>query len=55
MTAFKSLRRRSAKARGKAIFAGLLYLLGTIGLAVVAFLPLTVDVEVGEYGALTVS
>jgi hypothetical protein len=55
MTAFKSLRRRSAKARGKAIFAGLLYLLGTIGLAVVAFMPLTVDVEVGTYGALTVS
>ncbi len=55
MTAFKSLRRRSNKMRSRAIFAGILFLLGTIGLAVVAFLPLMVDVSVQWYGALTVA
>ncbi len=52
MTELQSLRLRSAKARRKAIFAGILYLIGTVGMAVAAFLPLTVGVEVGEYGAL---
>ncbi len=51
MTEMQSLRLRSAKARRKAIFAGVLYLIGTVGLAVAAFLPLTVGVEVGAYGA----
>ena len=51
MTELQSLRLRSAKARRKAIFAGILYLIGTVGLAVAAFLPLTAGVEVGAYGA----
>lgn len=54
MTAMQSLRMRSKKARGKAIFAGLLYFIGIIGLAVAAFLPLTKDVEVAGYGVFTV-
>ena len=55
MTEMQSLRLRSAKARRKAIFAGVLYLIGTVGLAVAAFLPLTVGVEVGGYGAFGVA
>ena len=55
MTEMQSLRLRSAKARRKAIFAGILYLIGTVGLAVAAFLPLTVGVEVGAYGAFGVA
>ena len=50
----QSLRARSGKARRKAIFAGLLYVLGIIGLAVVAFMPLTKGVEVEGYGVMSV-
>jgi hypothetical protein len=55
MTEMQSLRQRSAKARRKAIFAGILYLIGTVGMAVAAFLPLTVGVEVGSYGAFGIA
>lgn len=55
MTELQSLRLRSAKARRKAIFAGILYLIGTVGLAVAAFLPLTAGVEVGAYGAFGIA
>ena len=55
MTEMQSLRLRSAKARRKAIFAGILYLIGTVGLAVAAFLPLTVGVMVGDYGELGIT
>ncbi len=55
MTEMQSLKMQSAKARRKAIFAGILYLIGTVGLAVAAFLPLTVGVEVGSYGAFGVA
>ena len=55
MTEMQSLRLRSAKARRKAIFAGILYLIGTVGLAVAAFLPLTVGVVVGNYGELGIT
>jgi hypothetical protein len=55
MTEMQSLRQRSAKARRKAIFAGILYLIGTVGMAVAAFLPLTVGVEVGGYGAFGIA
>ncbi|MBQ2740353.1 MAG: hypothetical protein IJF39_01880 [Clostridia bacterium] len=55
MTEMQSLRLRSAKARRKAIFAGILYLIGTVGLAVAAFLPLTVGVVVGSYGELNIT
>ena len=55
MTTMQSLRERSGKARRKAIFAGLLYLIGIIGLAVVAFMPLTNGVEVIGYGVMNVT
>ncbi len=55
MTTMQSLRVRSGKARRKAIFAGLLYVLGIIGLAVVAFMPLTKGVEVKGYGVMSVA
>ena len=54
MAAYK-LTRRSNKMRSRAIFAGILFLLGTIGLAVVAFMPLMVGVSVQWYGELTIS
>ncbi len=55
MTTMQSLRERSGKARRKAIFAGLLYLIGIIGLAAVAFLPLTKGVTVIGYGVMNVT
>ncbi len=41
--------------RSRAIFSGILFVLGTIGLAVMAFMPLMLNVDVQGYGALTVS
>lgn len=54
MTVMHSLKDRSGKARNRAIFAGLLYLLGTLWFAVAAFLPLSKGVEVTGYGTLSV-
>ena len=55
MSAYKSLKRRSDKMRSRAIFSGILFVLGTIGLAVMAFMPMMVNVDVQGYGELTVS
>ena len=46
---------RAGKARGKACFAGILYLLGTIGIAVVAFLGVLVPAEGAEAVAFTLT
>lgn len=54
MTVMNSLKNRSGKARNRAIFAGLLYLLGTMCFAVAAFLPLSKGVEVTGYGTMSV-
>ena len=56
MTEMQSLRLRSNTARRKAIFAGLLYVIGIIGLAAAAFLPMTSGICIwAGYGDVSVA